>query len=368
LLSFLRASRYGPHFTRPIMRACVSISVVAAAFLGCCRIPEAPGGAVVATHPAWTTELNGDQSSARSAGAFTLNRQIAFGSEAELVVASDSGSFAKPNKVHAWLLDTGNGSVVRETDWISGSWPYLFATAKGEYAVVTEEGIALYSDGLRQIKATAEDSPDKSSPDGRFLAVSKTIPGHGMVYLLDSSTLKPTAAKFLDTYAFSVAQDRIAYVAWVNGNKNASVMQMTPSQRFPSYYQTACPEVRPHFASRDTLAILGCGQVEVISYAGASLFSVRVEGASAYFVSASRNGSRFAVLQQFYRPGDPPALCCERVTVFDIARKRAVFVADIIDSKGDARWAGSGVALSPDGSKLAIRSGNTVRLFLLPQT
>lgn len=307
--------------------------------------------------------MSGKRAPGHAAGVVEVNRQIAFGSNDELVVSSDSGPFTKPNTVHAWVLDAKHGSLVGETDWISNFWPYIFATAQGEYSVVTDKGLVLYSAGLRLIKATTADAADKISPDGRFLAASKTTPGHGMVYLLDSSTLKPTAASFADTYAFSVAEGRIAYSAFINGSRNASVIVQTVEKRLP-YYQTGCKEVRPHFVSAETLAVLGCGQVEVISAGGEKLFVTPLGQMGAYFVSASRDGRRFAVLQQFERPGDPPSLCRERVTVFDIARRKAIFVVDVTDLESTS--ASSGAALSPDGSRLAVRSGSAVRLFALP--
>ena len=343
----------------------MSVILLAATLGACCRIPSTPADVAVGNRPLWVIYLSGKRATGHAAGVVEVNRQIAFGSNDELVVSSDSGPFTKPNTVHAWVLDAKHGSLIGETDWISNFWPYIFATAQGEYSVVTDKGLALYSARLRQIKATAADAADKISPDGRFLAISKTTPGHGIVLLLDSSTLKPTTAKFLDTYAFSVAEGRIAYSAFINGARNASVIVQTVEKRLP-HYQTGCREVRPHFVSAETLAVLGCSQVEVISAGGEKLFSTPLGQALAYFVSASRDGRRFAVLQQFERPGDSPSLCRERVTVFDIARRKAVFVVDVTDLEGSSQGASSGAALSPDGSRLAVRSGSVVRLFALP--
>jgi hypothetical protein len=134
------------------------------------------------------------------------------------VVASDSGPFTKPNHVHAFALNTREGKVVAKAEWESNSWPFLFATSKGEYAVVTTEGMELFASGLQKTEALIPDAAaHKGSPDGRYLAPSRTIPGHGVIDFLDATTLKPTGTEIRDTYAWSVGDNIIAATATRSG-------------------------------------------------------------------------------------------------------------------------------------------------------
>jgi len=293
---------------------------------------------------------------------FQATRQIAFGSSAELVVAKDSGPFAKPNEVHGFVLNAKNGKILREAHWTSGSWPFLFATSNGKHAVVTEAGMTLYSQGLQSAIATRAHTADKVSPDGRYLSASESIPGHGVTTFIDSETLKPNGTQFQDIYVWSIADNRVAYSAF-RGEKGVVLIKDITKQ-MPEY-ETDCKDVRPNFITSNLLAVIGCERLDVVSLTGGKTFTSTLKGADAFFAGASRDGSRFAVIQVFARPGDPPRLSLERVTVFDVTRQKAVFATDISDLKGATTGASSGVALSPDGTSLAINSAGVVRLFAL---
>ncbi len=156
-----------------------------------------PGSQLPAIHSAmqsaevavWKTDLRDSRHNwddLHTPAVFQATREIAFGSNSELVVAKDGGPFAKPNEVHAWVLDAKNGKVLREADWTSGSWPFLFATSTGKYAVVTQAGMALYSQGLQSVVATGVHTGDKASPDGRYLSATESIPGHEVTIFIDA--------------------------------------------------------------------------------------------------------------------------------------------------------------------------------------
>jgi hypothetical protein len=334
----------------------------------CCHVPGSPIPVTRVEQAAWTTDLRKSGFASdpfQIPSSFQAVRQIAFGSNGELVVASDSGPGIKPNDVHAFVLDAKTGKIVREAHWKSNYWPYIFATVEGNYAVVTETGMALYSPGLERVIARGDDTADKISPDGSYLAASKTIPGHGVIYMLNARTLKPPGIEFQDLYAWSIAKDRVVHTGYMNGSHNASVFVTDAHQKFPRY-NTSCPDARPNFVTLDVLAIVGCETLDVVSVSGQKVFSAALPG-DGFFAAQSRNGKRFAILQQFERPGDPPSLCTERIMVFDIAAQRAIFVTDISELKGAAAGGhSSGVALSPDGSLLAVNSGGIVRIFALP--
>lgn len=73
--------------------------------------------------------------------------------------------------MRGFVMDARNGSVLREVHWTSGSWPFLFATSSGKYAVVTASGMAVYSQGLQNFLATGSHVADESSLDGRLAQI-----------------------------------------------------------------------------------------------------------------------------------------------------------------------------------------------------
>ena len=314
---------------------------------------------------AWKTDLRNSKynwDDLHTPALFQATRQIAFGSSAELVVAKDSGPFAKPNEVDGFVLDAKTGKILREAHWTSGSWPFLFATANGKYAVVTEAGMALYSQGLQSAIGTGTHTADKVSPDGRYLSATESIPGHGVTVFIDAETLKPNGTQFEDIYVWSIADNRVASSAF---RDEKGVVLVRDSAKQEPEYETDCKEARPNFITSDLLAVLGCERLDVVSLTRGKSFTSTLKGADAFFAAVSRDGSRFAVIQAFTRDADPPILSLERVTVFDVTRRKPVFVTDLSDLKGSTTGASSGVALSPDGSSLAINSAGVVRLFAL---
>ena len=342
-----------------------SVIAMVAFLIPSCQLPATQSENQSATREVWRTELrisgqNWDD--LHTPAFFQATRQIAFGSNSELVVAKDSGPFAKPNEVHGFVLDPKSGKLLREAHWTSGSWPFLFATSSGKYAVVTEAGMTLYSQGLQSAIATGIHTADKVSPDGRYLSAPESIPGHGVTIFIDAETLKPNGTRFQDTYVWSIADNRIAYSAF--RGKEGVVLVGDNIRQLPEY-QTDCKDVRPNFITSDLLAVLGCERLDVVSLTSGKTFTFALRGSEAFFAAASRDGTRFAVMQVFTRQGDPPSLSLERVTVFDVARRKPVFATDIFDLKGSTTGASSGVALAPDGSSLAINSAGVVRLFAL---
>jgi hypothetical protein len=315
--------------------------------------------------PVWKIDLRNDRHNwddLHTPAFFQATRQIAFGSNAELVVAKDSGPFAKPNEVNGFVLDAKNGKISHEAHWTSGSWPFLFATSSGQYAVVTEAGMTLYSEGLQNAIASGIHTADKVSPDGLYLSASESIPGHGVTTFIDAKTLKPNGTQFQDVYVWSIAANRVASSAF-RGEKGVVLVGGLIKQ-IPEY-ETDCKYVRPSFITSELLAVLGCERLDVVSLTAGKAFTSTLKGADAFFAAVSRDGSRFAVIQVDSSPGDPPSLSLERVIVFDVTRQKPVFATVISDLKGSTTGASSGLALSPDGASLAINTAGVVRLFAL---
>jgi hypothetical protein len=353
----------------------VSLALVVFSFTACCHVPHEPHG-LPRAKARWKVDVTGANFAAYAFSRpdpFTADRQIAFGSNDELVVVRSEETCNSETAVNAVVLNAQSGEIVDYAAWWTKCWAYVFPTAQGRYAVVTNNGMALYSPGLKEVVATIADvAADKATPDGRLLAAWRSIPGHGVTWFLDADTLRSTGTKVLDQYARSVAENRVASLAYPLGPDqrphNESVYFSDGKSTVP-VYDTGCPkQSQVQFISSDTMAVLACGRLRVVNATGGELFSEEVNPSQGSTLSAiSRDGRRFALRQVFERPGDPPTTCTERITVFDLQQRRAVFAVDLNDLKGmTAGSPASGVALSPNGSLLAVNSRAVVRLYRLP--
>ena len=331
----------------------------------CCQVPRL-NGEVSTGSSVWTTSLQKrgyllDEFA--PPGVYEATRQLAFGSNGELVVASSDGPILKASDVRAFVIETRSGRVIDEAAWKSKTWPYIFATAEGNYAVTTENGLALYSSGLKEVIATSKHSSKMASPDGQSLAAWKRVPGHGVTFFLGSRDFLPSEIEFLDHNVESISRTQIAYAAYSKGSKNPAIHIEGPAG-IVSVYATDCPEVQPRFVSENALAIFGCDGVDVISTHGERLYRLSLDGENA-FAGASRDGNRFVAVEAFYGKGHTPKLRFETFTVIDVRSPRPIFTVKIKELQG--RESGrSGAALSPDGSLLAVNSLGIVRLFRLP--
>ncbi len=304
---------------------------------------------------------------------FTAGRQIAFGSNDELVVIRSEETCDTPTAVNAVVLNVQSGKAVNYAAWQTKCWAYFFPTAQGRYAVVTKDGMALYSAGLKEVVATiADTAADKATPDGRFLAAWKSIPGHGITWFFDADTFRSTGTKVLDQYARSVAENKVASLAYPIGPDRRihnETVYFSDGQSTVPIYDTGCPgDARVQFVSSHVMVVIACGHLRLVSATGKEIFSEEIHPAWGLSVAAvSRNGRRFALWQAFQRPGDPPSTCMERITVYDVQERKAVFMADLDNLKGlTAGSPASGAALSPDGSLLAVNSRGVVRMYRLP--
>lgn len=319
--------------------------------------------------PRWVTNLRtqgyGDDKFAPP-GAYASIRQIVFGSNGELVVVDDANtSWAAPGHVFGFVLDTRSGKTVNKITWRAKGHAYIYSTEFGHYGVNTATGLALYSAGLATIEVTVPYSAKLASPDGISFAAWKRIPGpHGVTYFLDPHTLKPTGVEYLDKSINTICQDRIAYTGSRKGTHFVRVLG--PSGTVFTY-RTQCSEIRPHFISKNVLAVLGCDRVEVIDTSDGLLFSQDTEEDLAMFSGASRDGNRFVIVEDVYGRGHDPKLRFERFTVIDLAARTSVLIVETKKLRG-RRSGGSGGALSPDGTMLAVHSLGIVQLFDIPES
>jgi hypothetical protein len=359
--------------TRMIRRLVFLLLIAVNAACRCDLPPESHELATV-TNAVWTVNLHSNGYSSDDYKVHSANRamrQIAFGSANEVVVINDGDVCGKSNPVHAFVLDSRSGRLVGEANWMSNCWPYIFASAGGNYVAVTSDGMSVYSPGLKAIRAKLpEAAAEMISSDGRVVAAWKSIPGHGLTYFLDADTLRSTGHEFLDKNAVSVSQDTIAYLATRSGSTN-QVLFLDDGTTRARAIETECGLIHARFLSPDVLAILGCDSVRVVSRKGEDVFSLVGLGqiGDTEISAVARDGSRFAISRIFHTSGDIERICGERIVVFDLRARRAVFAIDLTNLRGlTAHAHASGIALSPDGTQLAVDSEGIVQAFGLPKS
>jgi hypothetical protein len=120
----------------------------------------------------------------------------------------------------------------------------------------------------------------------------------------------------------------------------------------------------PQFVSEHLLAVVVGKKFDVVSDTGKLLFSGKVHGDWHQFATC-RDLGRMALTQQRWNELRG-RVSNEHITVFDLEKGSAIWRTENTDL-GLAPNARSGVALSPDGSLVAIRTMNLVKVFKLPQ-
>ena len=344
--------------------------LVAALFLSasCCLPTRIRHGFIHTPRPLWTTDLRGlgfPSNRDHPTGVLTAINQIAFGSNAELVVIGDEDPLPDARgQVRAYVLEAKTGQVLTQKSWMAKGRPSLFATAKGQYVADTSNGLVLYSSGLERILARYDDAAEMASPDGRVVTVWGGVPGRAVTTFLDADTLRPTGAEFINKAIDSVALDRIAYVAFYGSNAPHASVLIDDAHEEVKPVDTDCREVRPRFVSQGVLAVFGCNRLKVITDQGQVLFTTPALDSSRWVAPASRDGRRFAVIDTYESEAHWSTVCFERVRVFDTTTGHVSFRAEFHDLRGTL--GGSGVALSPDGSLIAVNSLGIVRVFAIP--
>jgi hypothetical protein len=294
---------------------------------------------------------------------------LAFGSNFELVVLyhsiKDPVVSQYETKVRASVIDTRTGTVVRTREWTkSYGTSEVFATANGNYALI-EKGTVLYGPGLTEEIARSPHYVTMVSPSGGRFASSRSM-GKEVWMTMDAATLTDTGVvPYFDFNRSSIADRSIARL--VLGLQQGPHVEISTEGRSPVIYQRLGPQqdYSPRFVSEEVLAVVSEDRIDVITVDGKLLFSVPEGWDSGTHICSSRDGRRMAVTQERYS-GHWQLLESERVTVYDLASRTPIWRVVHKGLKG-AFDGKSGIALSPDGSLLAIDSHGLVTLYKVPE-
>jgi hypothetical protein len=291
----------------------------------------------------------------------------------------------------AVFLDASSGQLIQKHQWAVPSssqdveFPYLFPTTNGRFIAGNREGFSLYSRDFQVLAKHDASAPGVGigvvmSPAGDTVLTHETEQIDGKwtsrFNLLDASQLSSISAWQDDPVPHQALSGR--EVAWFN---RGSVYLKTPdtSARVLLIGQNLCDYWG--FINPSVIALNTCGGSDRLLLVSTNdghivetleLGSEEMDGPPA----ASQNGRRFAIPTYHWGFGNdnPKKLFAH---VFNVGSDRAIFTLEVqphYTSKknfhtpgGDTRFGWGGLALSPDGELLAVKSGSIVQVYQLPE-
>jgi hypothetical protein len=322
-------------------------------------------------------------------------------------------TISDPFRLVAVFLNAKNGEPIKQLDWtlppdsVQVSQSFLYPATHGRFIVILGKTVNLYSSDfklLTQFEAHSEMGPF-ASPSGESLLV-RTFSRPTIHYdLLDTERLSVLKSWDQPAGSFpkqidSIWGDRLAWTKPFTlyfGTAASEPKKLLAAAR-PEYCDTLKPvgkpaRPRPWCDIQDNLPTVAdnfCGGWQLIgkdSLVGPvcsgddKLLTVSTEGKILHEfnlgleqadgpVVASANGKRFAV----------PTTRLDRQTarVFDLESGNPLLTVKIPSNQdssrefsfanyGDVRFGWGGVALSPDGNRLGVKLGRSVRIYSVPE-
>lgn len=308
-----------------------------------------------------------------------------------------------PIRLHGIFLDARTGKVRANREW-SASPPTagIIAAGGGGFVVLTPAFVESYSADLRLLKEYRF-TPDQQSrfwtfyisPTGRSilvayndcmphcdaLSLSQSEEPNTSFQWLDADSLQPQPA-WSAWEPWSVSDNQLARLSggYVRSQNVTIQRVMVRSRNGP--WRTFC-KVRvgyddgtgcsiPEFISNDVLAMRDLHAVSLFPAEGGSPLLVERlledEWTGPRGLHASADGRRLAVAVYVHKGGSPLLdidyhNVLKRIMVLDIPSRQWVYTLDATKQKVKTI---SGLALSPDGSEMAILTDGVVEAYRLP--
>jgi hypothetical protein len=288
-----------------------------------------------------------------------------------------------PLRLHGVFLNTEIGKVRNTKEWfITRPRGGIIAAGDGKFAVLTPAMIALYSsrlEPLKEFKLTSEQQSNlwdfRPSPSGKSIVAEYHNPAAYFEWV-DTNSLIPRPTS-IPVVAFSISDDdvvikRSTYV------KSKGFLSEILIRAADGSWSPICRVLNggacggePHFLSNDVLAVVSPHDLNILPKTGGEALikaSFRQDEWLGRSLYPSADGKRFAVTVWAHKGGntlldiDYHSLL-KRIVIYDLSRRQAVYT---VDAKQEKIKDVSGVALSPDGSLMAILVDGTVQVYELP--
>ena len=302
----------------------------------------------------------------------------------------DSSGDARPDRLHGIFLDAQTGKVQGTKEWsVPRPRGGIIPAGDGGFVVLTPAMIALYSPSrelLKDFKLSSEQQSHlwnfHASSTGKSILVEYHYP-EATYQWLDSDTLQPLDARWSQSLpVLSISDDkeiasfRDTYVKAQGINVFEALIQPRSGAQ-----RTLCRVIdgqgdscgNPEFLSNDLLALWMSHELRVVPKAGGDALlkaSFRDDEWLGSIFYPSADGRRFALTVSAHKGGSAffdvsYNSVLKRVLVYDVSGRNLVYNLDAKKSKIKTF---SGLALSPDGSLMAILVDGVVEVYKLPAT
>jgi hypothetical protein len=292
-----------------------------------------------------------------------------------------------PLKLHGIFLDADLGKVLDTKEWsITRPRGGVVAADDGRFVVLAPGRVALHSPSLELVKDFKLSSEQEShlwnfytSPTGKSILVEYHYPEASFQWI-DVGSLQPQLTWKDSLPGVSISDDELAFPRDTYVKSKGTVHQVFIRQRNGSE-QAVCRAIVgkgdpcgvPEFISNEALALLTPHGLTIVPKTGGdSLLKVtfRDDEWLVRPLYPSADGKRFAVEVWTHRGGS--ALLdigsndlLQRIVVYDLPSRRAICILEARELK--IRKV-SGVALSRDGSQLAILEDGIVEVYRVTST
>lgn len=283
-------------------------------------------------------------------------------------------SAALPYRLHAFFIDSTTGKVRGTREWpTSSKWSWVARAPKGQFVVITPEGLMLYSPGMQEIKhldlpITKESIKDawsiRPSPGGTYLALEyepeaeERQAGEAVLRreLVDTENLRVIrqwTVKGGGGAPISISDNGTTHIYYKIGRLNEP-------QRILCYpYATYCGGslISNHAILAVSMPEKGVASIGLMSTSGNLFFQQSFRRGEIVRRSAtSANGERFAISLNRGKGGITaldiaPHYSLSRIMIYGAAAHGWI---DSLCGKKQGIKSISGLALSPDGSLLAL--------------
>jgi hypothetical protein len=283
---------------------------------------------------------------------------IAFGSNSEIVVLGHQPITIghMDQQVTAYALDGTTGEIRGKREWTNYGSSAVFASADGKYAVI-DHGTRLYSAGLTAEVARTTKTVKCASPDGgRFAAVFR--PNKAEEWAALSSESLDEQGMLIDVASLSISDDSISGTRRTRSGSSEIVIESP--DRAPVIYTPMWGSGHPQFVSNAIILVTGPRNYDAISKEGKRIYTGTLSDDQPY-ITASRAGNRVAIVERSYSGGQEE-LTGESVRVLDLGDGRVVWSLALKALRGQYENV-SQVALSPDGTSIAVLSLGQVTLY-----
>jgi WD40 repeat protein len=289
-------------------------------------------------------------------------------------------------QLHAVFLDAKSGGTVRKQVWPT-SHPQVDVVAgrDGSLVVVLPDRVSTYSptmDLVNELKLVNGDKPpgtiravDKS-PQGGSLMLK--FMGQAVKFLwLETKTLRVMASgqdimTFSDISDHQLARSTETFVKSSGYYHEVRILNADGRTYTICKGRSSCGF--PKFVNDDVLALLGSQDLKLVSVRdGAPIYSTNLQGEDYFYVGesgwrVSADGSRFAASIWNYRGGSTllditAHAILRKILVFDSTSRKVIYTLDLRTEKIKQL---DGMAVSPDGSTLAVLVNGLVKLYQLP--